>query len=39
MLREDVVRACAEGQFGIYAVEDVDQAIELLTGVPAGRGE
>jgi predicted ATP-dependent protease len=36
MLREDLVRACAEGQFGIYPVEDVDQAIELLTGVPAG---
>jgi lon-related putative ATP-dependent protease len=36
MLREDLVRACTEGQFGIYPVEDVDQAIELLTGVPAG---
>jgi len=36
MLREDLVRACAEGQFGIYPVEDVDQAVELLTGVPAG---
>jgi lon-related putative ATP-dependent protease len=36
MLREDLVRACAEGQFSIYPVDDVDQAIELLTGVPAG---
>jgi hypothetical protein len=37
MLREDVVSACAQSQFGIYPVEDVDQAIELLTGVPAGQ--
>jgi hypothetical protein len=36
MLRADVVAACAEGRFGIYPIEDVDQAIELLTGVPAG---
>jgi predicted ATP-dependent protease len=36
MLRDDVVAACAEGRFRIWAVEDVDQAIELLTGVPAG---
>lgn len=36
MLREDVVAACAEGKFRVFAVEEVDQAIELLTGVPAG---
>jgi len=36
MLRDDVVEACAQGRFGIYPVTDVDQAIELLTGVPAG---
>jgi lon-related putative ATP-dependent protease len=36
MLREEVVAACAEGKFRVFAVEDVDQAIELLTGVPAG---
>lgn len=36
MLREDVVAACAEGKFRVFAVEDVDQAIELLTGVAAG---
>jgi predicted ATP-dependent protease len=36
MLRDDVVSACAQGRFGIYPVEHVDQAIELLTGVPAG---
>lgn len=36
MLREDVVAACADGKFRIWAIDDVDQAIELLTGVPAG---
>ena len=36
MLREDVVAACAAGKFSIRAVTEVDQAIELLTGVPAG---
>jgi predicted ATP-dependent protease len=36
MLREEVVTACAEGKFRVFAVEDVDQAIELLTGIPAG---
>ncbi|HEY7724812.1 MAG TPA: ATP-binding protein [Anaeromyxobacteraceae bacterium] len=36
MLREDVVRACAEGKFRVWAVDHVDQAVEILTGVPAG---
>lgn len=36
MLREDVVAACREGRFAVYPVADVDQAIELLTGIPAG---
>jgi len=37
MLREDVVKAVKEGKFHIYAVETIDQGIELLTGVPAGK--
>ena len=37
MLRHDVVEACRDGRFHVYAVETVDQGIELLTGVPAGR--
>ncbi|MEO0004760.1 MAG: ATP-binding protein [candidate division WOR-3 bacterium] len=37
MLREDVVKAVKEGRFHIYAVETIDQGIELLTGVPAGK--
>lgn len=36
MLRHDVVEAVAKGQFHIYAVDSVDQGIELLTGVPCG---
>jgi len=36
MLRDDVVQAVAQGRFHVHAVDDVDQAIELLTGVPAG---
>ena len=37
MLREDVVEAIKEGKFSVYSVESVDEGIELLTGVPAGK--
>jgi predicted ATP-dependent protease len=36
MLRRDVVAAANNGQFHIYAIETVDQAICLLTGLQAG---
>jgi predicted ATP-dependent protease len=36
MLRDDVVREVAAGRFHVFAVEHVDEAIELLTGVPIG---
>ncbi len=36
MLRSDVVNAVRRGQFHVYAVETVDEGIELLTGKPAG---
>lgn len=36
MLRPDVVAAVAEGSFAIHALDRVDQAVELLTGLPAG---
>ncbi|MDO8449659.1 MAG: ATP-binding protein [Rhodoferax sp.] len=39
MLRRDVVAAAQAGQFRIYAVDNVDQAIALLTGVPAGEAD
>jgi len=37
MLREDVVAACAEGRFAVHAVDTVHEALEILTGRPAGR--
>ena len=36
MLHDRVVDAVAAGKFHIHAVETVDQAIEILTGLPAG---
>jgi predicted ATP-dependent protease len=36
MLRGEVIEAAAAGAFHIYAVRHVDQAMELLTGEPAG---
>ena len=36
MLRRNVVEAAEAGQFRIYAVENVDQAVAILTGLPAG---
>lgn len=36
MLRPDVVDAVKSGTFHIYAVETIDEGIEILTGVPAG---
>ena len=39
MLREDVVKACAEGRFAIHAVRTIDEAAALLTGrEPGARG-
>jgi predicted ATP-dependent protease len=37
VLRDDVVTAVRDGRFHIFAVSNVDEGIELLTGVPAGR--
>ena len=36
MLRHEVVQAAADGQFRVYAVETVDQALEILTQTTAG---
>lgn len=36
MLREDVVAAADQGLFHIYAINTVDEAMSVLTGVPAG---
>jgi lon-related putative ATP-dependent protease len=37
MLREDVVEAVRQGKFNIYAVDQIDDGIEILTGVKAGK--
>ena len=37
MLRKDVVEAVSAGRFRVYAVADVDAAMRLLGGIPAGR--
>jgi lon-related putative ATP-dependent protease len=36
MLRRDVVEAVAAGRFHVWTVATVDEALELLTGLPAG---
>ncbi|HVP91754.1 MAG TPA: ATP-binding protein [Terriglobales bacterium] len=37
MLRRDVVEAVQAGKFHIYPVKTIDEGIEILTGVEAGR--
>ena len=39
MLRRDVIEAVKAGKFRVYAVETVDEGIEILTGVPAGTAD
>jgi len=36
MLRQDVVEAAVSGEFSVFAVSTLDQALELLLEVPAG---
>lgn len=37
MLADEVVTAVANGQFTIWPVQTIDEGIEILTGLPAGR--
>jgi ATP-dependent Lon protease len=37
MLRDDVIEAVEKGMFHIYPVETIDEGIEILTGVKAGK--
>jgi lon-related putative ATP-dependent protease len=37
VLRQDVIEAVEEGRFAVYAVQHIDEGIELLTGRTAGR--
>ncbi|TKB43438.1 Lon protease family protein [Thalassotalea mangrovi] len=36
MLNADVIEAVEQGKFHIYAVENIDQALEILLGIEAG---
>jgi predicted ATP-dependent protease len=36
MLKKEVVQAVKDGTFRVYAVGTVDEAVTVLTGVPAG---
>lgn len=36
-LNDDVIKAVKDGLFHIYAIKNIDEGIELLTGVPAGK--
>ncbi|HEC13724.1 MAG TPA: ATP-binding protein, partial [Acidiferrobacteraceae bacterium] len=36
MLRQDVIDAVVAGQFAVYAVSAVDEAMEIVMGLPAG---
>ncbi len=36
MLREDLVEVCRDGRFHVHTVSRVHEAVELLTGAPAG---
>ena len=39
MLRHDVVEAAKEGQFQVYAVRNVDEALKMLTGLSVGEAD
>ena len=38
-LNDEVVEAVKEGKFHVYAVSTIDEGIEILTGVPAGKAD
>ena len=37
MLRQDVVQACIDGNFSVWPVERIEQAVELMTGIAGGQ--
>ncbi len=39
MLRDDVIAAARRGAFHVYPVRTVDEAVEILTGIPAGAAD
>ena len=39
MLRDDVIEAVAAGKFHVHPVAHIDEGIEIMTGIAAGRGD
>ncbi len=37
MLKQEVVQAVKDGNFHVWAIKNIDQGIEILTGQPAGK--
>jgi len=37
MLKNEIVEAVKNKKFSIYAIENIDEAIEILTGIKAGK--
>jgi predicted ATP-dependent protease len=37
MLRQDVIKAIETGTFHVYAMDTIDEGIEILTGMKAGK--
>jgi len=37
MLRDEVIEAVADGRFHVYPVATIEEGIEILTGLPAGK--
>jgi len=37
VLKDEVIQAVEEGKFHIYAIDTINEGIEILTGIPAGR--
>jgi predicted ATP-dependent protease len=36
MLKQEILDAVREGTFSIYAIEKMEEGLEILTGMPAG---
>lgn len=36
MLKDEIIEAVRAGEFHVYAVKNIDEGIEILTGIPAG---
>jgi predicted ATP-dependent protease len=39
LLRQDVIDAVKEGRFHVYTVRTIDEGIEILTGLQAGKAD